>query len=170
MRNIMLAALLLLMPCLGFCGVIPILTVRSATIDYGSGQVTFSGSGFEPLKKAPTVLFNGAPLTIDSFSNTQIVANLPANTTAGTYAMIVANSIGEFNGFDLTYGTTGPQGPAGPAGANGAQGPMGLPGLMGPAGPAGVAGPAGPMGSTVRRGSWGQLGRWGPRVRRELQE
>ena len=38
MRNILLAGLLLLTPCLGFCGAIPILTVSSATINYGTGQ------------------------------------------------------------------------------------------------------------------------------------
>lgn len=157
MRNMMLSALLLLTPCLGFCGVIPILTVSSATIDYGTSQVTFSGSGFEPLKKAPTVLFNGAPLTIDSFSNTQIVATLPANTTAGTYAMIVANSIGEFNGFDLAYGTTGPQGLVGPQGPPGPQGPEGLMGNPGPQGPTGPAGPAASVLSFVANKESGQV-------------
>ncbi len=112
MRRI-LATLLLLTPCLAFAAAIPILTVNNATINYGVNQVTFSGSGFEPAKKAPTVLFNGAPLTVNSYTNTQIVATLPAHTTAGTYAIIVANSLGEFNNFDLTYGAAGPQGPIG---------------------------------------------------------
>ena len=92
MRKIMLATFLLLTPCLGFGAVIPILTVNSATINYGANQVTFNGGGFEPLKKAPTVLFNGAPLTVNTFTNTQVVATLPAGTTAGTYATIVANN------------------------------------------------------------------------------
>lgn len=143
MRNMMLAALLLLTPCLGFGGVIPILTVNSATMNYGANQVTFSGGGFEPLKKAPTVLFNGAPLKIDSYTDSQIVATLPPNTTAGTYAMIVANSIGEFNGFDLTYGAVGPQGLTGAQGPAGPQGPEGIMGNPGPQGPAGPTGPAG---------------------------
>ncbi|MGB7264343.1 MAG: IPT/TIG domain-containing protein [Terracidiphilus sp.] len=152
MRKILLATSLLLTPCLGFGAVIPILTVNSAAINYGANQVTFNGSGFEPLKKAPTVLFSGASLTVDSYSNTQIVATLPAGTAAGTYVVIVANSIGEFNEVDLTYGAAGPQGPMGPPGANGAQGPpgpqgpegiMGNPGAQGPAGPTGPPGPAG---------------------------
>jgi hypothetical protein len=162
MRNVMLAALLLLTPCLCFAGVIPILTVSSATINYSTNYVTFSGGSFEPLKKAPTVLFNGAPLTIDSFSNTQIVATLPANTTAGTYAMIVANSIGEFNGFDLTYGAAGPQGLAGPPGPAGAPGPMGLPGPQGPAGPQGIPGLMGANGPQGPEGIMGNPGPQGP--------
>ena len=152
MRNMMLAALLLLTPCLSFGGIIPILTVNSAAINYGANQVTFNGGGFEPLKKAPTVLLNGAPLTIDSFTNTQIVATLPANTTAGTYVVIVASSIGEFTEVDLTYGAAGPQGPVGPPGATGAQGPpgpQGPEGIMGNPGPQGPAGPAGPAGGVL---------------------
>jgi hypothetical protein len=152
MRKMMIAGFLLLAPCLGFSAVIPILTVNSAAINYGANQVTFNGSGFEPLKKTPTVLLNGAPLTIDSSTNTQIVATLPAGTAAGTYVVIVANSIGEFNEVDLTYGAAGPQGPVGPSGANGTQGPpgpqgpegiMGNPGAQGPVGPAGPAGVSG---------------------------
>ena len=145
MRRI-LATLLLLTPCLAFAAAIPILTVNNATINYGVNQVTFSGSGFEPAKKAPTVLFNGAPLTVNSYTNTQIVATLPAHTTAGTYAIIVANSLGEFNNFDLTYGAAGPQGPIGPTGPAGPPGSKGTTGNTGSQGPAGSTGPTGPTG------------------------
>lgn len=141
MRRIMLATLLLLTPCLIFGAAIPILVVNNAVINYGTNQVTIKGSGFEPGKKAPTVLFNGAPLTVGSYTNTQIVATLPANTTAGMFAMIVANSIGEFNEVDLTYGAVGPQGPSGLVGPQGQQGP---PGVAGPSGPTGPEGPSGP--------------------------
>ena len=140
MRKIMLMTFLLLAPCVGFAAALPVLTVNSAAINYGANQVTINGSSFEVSKKAPTVLFNGAPLTVNTFTNSQIVATLPAGTTAGTYAVIVANCIGEFNEFDLTYGATGPQGPAGAPGANGAQGLMGNPGPSGPAGPTGPSG------------------------------
>src|ERR1700677_3308756 len=146
MRKIMLTTLLLLTPCLGFGAVIPILTVNSATINYGANQVTFSGSGFEPLKKAPTGLFSGAPLAIATYSNTQVVATLPASTAAGTYVVIVSNSLGEFNEVDLTYGAAGPQGPIGPPGQTGATGAQGPEGIMGNPGPQGPAGPAGPAG------------------------
>ncbi len=152
MRKMMITTLLLLAPCLGFGAVIPILTVNSAAINYGANRVTFSGSGFEPLKKAPTVLLNGAPLIIVSYTDAQIVATLPANTTTGTYGLIVANCIGEFSQFDLTYGAAGPQGPVGPPGpigATGAQGPEGIMGNPGAQGPAGPTGPPGPAGGVV---------------------
>jgi hypothetical protein len=155
MRRITLAIFLMLAPCLGFGAGIPILTVNNTTINYGNNQVTFNGSGFEPTKRAPTVRFNGATLAVDSYSNTQVVATLPANTAAGTFAVIVANSIGEFSQFDLTYGATGPQGPVGPRGANGAQGPQGP---MGPIGPAGAQGPQGLMGNPGPEGPAGPVG------------
>ena len=118
-----LAAFSLLTPYFAFGAGIPILTLNSATINYSNNQVTFSGTSFEPLKKSPKVLFNAASLPILSFTDTQIVATLPANTKAGTFSVLVANSIGELVPFVLTYGATGPQGAQGPAGP---QGPMGL--------------------------------------------
>jgi hypothetical protein len=159
MRRIMLAALVLLTPCFAFSAVIPILTVSSATVNYGTGQVTFSGSAFEPAKKAPTVFLNGAALTVDSFTNTQFVATLPASTAAGTYALIVANSIGELAEFDLTYGAAGPQGPAGAPGAKGSQGATGP---LGPTGPAGAMGAAGAEGPQGQEGLMGNPGPEGP--------
>ena len=159
MRRMMLLPLVLLSPCFAFSAVIPILTVSSATINYGNHQVTFSGSGFEPTKKAPIVLLNGAALTVDSFTNTQFVATLPATIGAGTYGLIVANSIGELTEFDLTYGAAGPQGPAGAPGANGAQGPQGP---MGPVGPAGATGAAGAQGAQGPQGLMGNPGPEGP--------
>jgi hypothetical protein len=155
MRKILLATLLSLAPCFAFGAAIPILTVSNATINYTANQVTINGTSFEILKKSPTVLFSGAPLTIASFTNTQIVAKLPANTAAGTYVMIVANSLGEFNEVDLTFGANGPQGPIGPSGVNGAQGPAGP---VGPAGPKGAAGPAGALGLTGAIGPAGPAG------------
>ncbi|HEY1806252.1 MAG TPA: IPT/TIG domain-containing protein [Terracidiphilus sp.] len=160
MRRILLATLFSLVPCFAFGAAIPFLTVSNATINYTANQVTINGTNFETLRKSPTVLFSGAPLAIASFTNSQIVATLPANTAAGTYVMIVANSLGEFNEVDLTYGAAGPQGPIGPAGANGAQGAPGPEGIMGnpgPQGPTGPAGPAGPAGGVLSHESSFQI-------------
>jgi hypothetical protein len=136
-----LAVLSLLTPFVAFGAGIPILTLNSATINYGNNQVTFSGSGFEPSKKSPIVLFTGTPLTMVSYTDTQIVADLPSNTKAGNFTVIVANSAGEFLPYELTYGATGPQGSAGVAG------PQGVPGPAGPTGSVGATGPAGPAGT-----------------------
>lgn len=145
MRKLILTAALLLTPrFFAFATVIPILTINKATINYGNNQVTFNGSGFEPSRKSPTVMFAGSPLTVVSFTDNQIVAALPVNTMAGNFTVLIVNSIGEFLPYELTYGSTGPQGPVGPlgpqgqAGAVGPAGPQGLQGLQGPQGPAGA--------------------------------
>jgi hypothetical protein len=139
MRRILLAMLALL-PTAAFGGIIPILTVSNSTINYGTNQVTINGSSFEPVKKAPSVIMNGATLPIVSYTNSQIVATLPKNTAAGNYGIVVANEIGELFPFVITYGAVGPQGPQGPAGPPGATGSQGV---AGPAGPTGPEGPAG---------------------------
>lgn len=141
MRKIMLAALSLLTPGFVLGAAIPFLTVNSAAVNYGANQVTITGTSFDPAKKSPTVVMAGGSLAIISYTNTQIVATLPTNTAAGTYGIVVSNSIGELFPFVITFGATGPQGPIGPAGSAGA------PGAVGPAGPAGPTGPTGPSGS-----------------------
>jgi hypothetical protein len=144
----LLFVLLALVPSAAFGGIIPILTVNSTTINYGTNQVTINGSSFEPVKKAPSVFMNSGSLTIVSYTNSQIVATLPNNTAAGNYGIVVTNAIGELFPFVITYGAAGPQGPQGPAGPQGVgvAGPQGVPG---PAGPTGPEGPAGTSGATA---------------------
>ena len=125
--------------------------VNNGTINYQKNQVTLNGSGFEPSTTAPVVRLNGAALVLDSFSNAEVVATLPAKTAAGTYTLTVVNSGGGSTVFDLTYGAEGPQGPIGPQGATGAKGPAGQQGVAGPAGPTGPTGPQGPKAAKCRR-------------------
>jgi hypothetical protein len=149
-RKLILTTVLLLTPhFFAFAAAIPILTISRATIDYSKNQVTFNGSGFEPSKKSPTVLFAGSPLTVVSFTDSQIVAALPMNTGAGNFTILIVNSLGEFLPYELTYGSTGPQGPMGP------QGPQGQAGAVGPAGPTGPTGPTGPQGMQGTQGPAG---------------
>ncbi|MGA8089328.1 MAG: IPT/TIG domain-containing protein [Terracidiphilus sp.] len=147
MRKLILTAALLLTPRIfAFAAAIPVLTIDRATINYGNNQVRFNGSGFEPSKKSPTVLFAGSPLTVVSFTDNQIVAALPVNTVAGDFAVLIVNSFGEFRSFELTYGSTGPEGPVGSPGPQGQAGAVGPAGPTGPAGPQGLQGPQGPAG------------------------
>lgn len=141
MRKFIIAALLLLVPrFFAFAAALPFITVTRATINYTNNQVTLNGSGFEPSKKSPTVLFAGSALTVVSSTDSQIVATLPANTVAGNFTVLIVNTFGVFLPYELTYGSAGPQGPIGP------QGPQGEPGVAGPAGPQGSQGPQGPQG------------------------
>jgi hypothetical protein len=150
MRSRTLTLLLLLTPLsvmAATTGTTPV--VNRGTINYSTNRVTFAGSGFEPAKTAPAVKFNGIALTLDSFSNTQIVATLPAASPTGTFRLTVTNSHGNSSTFDLTYGAAGPQGPAGPRGASGAQGPAGQAGLTGATGPQGPKGRPGAPGGVL---------------------
>ena len=128
--------------------------VNNGTINYGKGQVTLNGSGFEPANTAPSVRVNGAALKIDSFSNVQIVATLQANAAVGSYSLTVTNSQGAATLFDITYGAAGPQGPAG---SQGPAGPQGVAGVQGPTGPTGQRGPQGPQGGALSYSSNGIL-------------
>ena len=147
MRKLILTAALLLIPSFpAFAVLLPIITISRATINYSNNQVTFNGSGFEPSKRSPSVLFAGSPLTVISYTDTQIVAALPANTVAGNFTVLIVNSLGEFLPYELTYGSAGPQGPIGPQGPQGQAGAVGPAGPTGPTGPQGLQGPQGPAG------------------------
>ena len=95
--------------------------VNNGTINYQTNQVTLIGSGFEPTKVAPTVVFSSTTLSVVSASNNQVVATLPAGVSAGTFSITVTEAGGASTLFDLTYGATGPQGLVGPQGAAGAK-------------------------------------------------
>lgn len=125
--------------------------VNNSVINYGvtPNQITINGSGFQPQSAAPTVLFNNSTLTVVSFTNMQVVANLPSGTSAGSYRLRITNSQGNFYEFDVTYGAVGPQGPVGPQGAIGATGPAGPQGTTGATGPTGPQGPPGPLNPNV---------------------
>src|SRR5713226_9308187 len=99
--------------------------VNNTSINYATNQISISGSDFSPTGKASTVLFNAVTLSLVSYTNTAIVANLPAGTGAGTYRLRITNSAGTFYEFDVSFGANGPQGPVGP------QGPIGVTGGTG---------------------------------------
>jgi len=115
--------------------------LNRTTIDYGLNQITISGSSLQPRSTPPLVLFNGAALTLVSFSQTQIVATLPVNLQPGSYKLRVTNSQGIAE-LDVTYGAAGPQGIPGMPGPAGTAGQPGI-SIVGPPGPQGATGPAG---------------------------
>jgi hypothetical protein len=89
----------------------------------------------------PVVWLDDESLTVQSFTESNIVATLPANLAAGTYAMEVDIAKKPY-ALDMTFGVQGiegPIGPQGPQGAEGATGPRGLQGPQGAQGPTGVA-------------------------------
>ncbi len=157
MRYIVPSAFLLLSSLFATAASPVIPVVNNSTIDYGlnPNRITINGSGFRPSSAAPTVLFNNVNLTIISSSNTQVVANLPASTQAGTYRVRVTNSQSNFYESGVTYGAVGPQGPIGPQGPQGTTGSTGSTGPQGPTGATGATGPTGPQGPQGPAGSGG---------------
>jgi len=125
MRQIMLTISLLLVPIAAIANPV----VQSGTVNYAANQVTLTGSGFQPNKTAPTVLFDGAKPKVDSSSDALIVATRPSKTAAGTFRLTVKDSLGNFANFDLTYlwrsRSTRPCRPEGAKGPIGERGPEG---------------------------------------------
>jgi len=142
------------------------LLIESAQADLTNNTVTIKGQKFGAGNHGPVVTLDGAPLTVTSSNDTQIVAQLPKGIEAGSYLLTVsttnlddAHYDSHFDAFDFTLGAVGPQGPQG---VMGPMGPMGLPGPAGPAGPIGATGPAGPAGATGPTGATGPIGPAGP--------
>jgi Collagen triple helix repeat (20 copies) len=149
----------------------PVLSNATVTTS-AQPTIAIGGSSFGVIP--PSVTLDGLPLNVISYSDTLVVAFLPAGVTPGTYLLSLTNNSLQGNPdvrtgtFDVTIGAvgptgpqgaTGPQGPAGPVGPVGAQGPAGAQGLPGPAGPTGPMGPAGLQGPA---GPVGPVGPQGP--------
>jgi hypothetical protein len=115
-----------------------------------------------PSGSAPVVTLGGTQLTVTSFSDIDITANLPSGLAPGSYLLLVGDGGPHFAQFAVTVGAVGPQGPAGPQGVAGATGPVGPQGPAGPQGVAGVAGAVGPQGPAGPQGDPGLVGAMGP--------
>src|SRR3989442_6009984 len=110
-------------------------TIRAANINYTTGQISISGSGFGT---SSTVKLDTLFPTIVASSDTNVTIGLPTSLTPGSYELQVTNNItNSVANFILTLGAVGPAG---------APGPQGLPGPPGPQGPTGPTGPQGPAG------------------------
>src|SRR5580704_5143384 len=119
--------------------------ILSAEASTNLHSLTIKGNDLRPTAGPPKVLFDGDTLAVTNFSNTQIIATLPANLGPRAYDLqVTAKSTAVLS---VTIGDVGPAGPSGPAGLKGPEGPAGLKGAEGPAGPKGSTGTAGPAGS-----------------------
>lgn len=124
-----------------------------------AGKITINGLGFGTGR--PTVTMGGTPLVVnDGFSNTRIVANLPAPLpAAGDYLLVVTNASSRLFGvLTATIGWAGEQGPPGPSGPQGSKGDKGDRGETGSTGPEGTPGAQGPQGEQGPQGPPGEPG------------
>lgn len=80
----------------------PVITAVSATTGSIGSQVVISGSGFGTSQGNSVVLLNSAPVTINSWSNTAIITNIPAGATSGPLLVSVAPSMNDSNALPFT--------------------------------------------------------------------
>lgn len=102
--------------------------ILSALIDFGTMQLSVSGSNFLDGKADVLVAeLGGIPLSVLTLTDSTFTAELPSGIGAGAYLLSVYNDKGAV-AFALTLGAVGPAGPAGPEGPPGPPGPEGPPG------------------------------------------
>ena len=106
--------------------------IEDATVNLTKSYIALAGLNFSPTGVAPTVTVGGTTYTVYSFTNTEIIVEVPSTLAAATYLVNVTNSVPHSGSANVTVGAAGPQGPIG---------------LTGPQGPAGATGPAGPQGT-----------------------
>src|SRR5579871_1270018 len=79
--------------------------IYSTVINTALNQITITGQNLSPTSMPPGVAFNSQNLTLVSFTNTTVVANLPASLQAGSYALVVVNSNKQAATFSVAFGT-----------------------------------------------------------------
>jgi hypothetical protein len=119
-------------------------------------SIIINGTYFGAAK--PTVILGDLPLAVTLWTNTQIVALVPASTPLHSYLLTVIRTSNPQHGGFLTVsmGISGAQGPAG------SQGPTGATGAVGPSGSQGPVGSTGATGATGPQGLIGLIGLTGP--------
>jgi len=97
-------------------------TIVNAAENSAGTQIVISGTGLGSTPLAVTL--GAANLTVSTYSDTSITANLPPGTVPGTYLLTVQAGKNSAS-FEVALGQIGPVGPAGATGAQGPAGPTG---------------------------------------------
>jgi hypothetical protein len=130
--------------------------VYSTVVNTSNNEIAISGNNFSPTGLAPKVIFAHTAVSVVSFTNRTIAAQLPTGYAAGSYSLIVTNSNSQSGAFTVTLGAVGPVGPQGPQGVAGPTGPAGPQGLQGPTGPQGPPGISAPGMFFFASGGWSE--------------
>jgi hypothetical protein len=151
---------------------LPVPLVLRADADLEALELRIWGVNFG--SATPKVRLAGVPLTVLTYSASEIVAALPDGIEHATYQLIVLRggalpipslpfgvAIGG-GGEPGPQGPPGPEGPRGPQGIQGVPGPPGLQGERGEKGDKGDTGDPGPPGATGPTGATGPQGPEGP--------
>ena len=141
--SFVLASIFLAVPA--WCATAPV--ICSVVVNTAANEIIISGRNFSPTGTPPTVTSGGTKLTLVSYTNSIIVAQVGSGMLAGSYPLTVTNGSKLTATISITIGAIGPpgpQGPIGPLGPTGSQGPAGPQGIQGSQGIQGPVGPAGP--------------------------
>lgn len=147
------------------------LSITSVRVDIDSLVLEVVGENFTRNGSGvPSVRLANVPLTVLSFNDSSIAAELPGAfvSPAGTHLLVVsrgdsgATRGGSGATSDSFYVSIGAGGPAGPPGPQGPQGEPGPAGPAGPAGPQGIPGVDGADGAPGPKGDQGEIGPAGP--------
>jgi hypothetical protein len=80
----------------------PVIASVSATTGPTGSQVVISGFGFGASQGSSVVTLNGAPVTINSWSDTSITITIPSGATSGPLVVSVAPSMNDSNAVVFT--------------------------------------------------------------------
>jgi hypothetical protein len=80
----------------------PLISSVSATTGSVGSQVAISGSGFGAAQSNSIVTLNGAPVTINAWSNTSVTITIPSGATSGPLSVLVASSMNASNPVTFT--------------------------------------------------------------------
>src|SRR5437879_11085346 len=80
----------------------PLISSVSATTGSAGSQVAIFGSGFGATQGNSIVTLNGAPVTINAWSNTSVTSTIPSGATSGPLSVLVAPSMNASNPVTFT--------------------------------------------------------------------
>jgi hypothetical protein len=142
---------------------VPQLLIVEVFVNFINENITINGDNFTNGDE-PDITLGNQDINVISYSDNEIITELPQNITDGDYLMTVTtgSSNQNFGSYNLTIGAVGPEGPKGDKGDTGDTGPEGSQGIQGPVGPQGIQGEQGPQGAQGPQGSQGEQGPPGP--------
>ena len=80
----------------------PVITSVSATSGPVGAQISISGTGFGAAQGSGVVMLNGAPTTVNTWSDTSIVIAIPTGATSGPLAVLVGPDMNASNPVTFT--------------------------------------------------------------------
>jgi hypothetical protein len=81
--------------------------IENATVNLAKSYISLAGSNFSPTGVAPTVTVGGTSRTVYSFTDSQIIVEVPSTLATATYLATVTNSVPHSGSAYVTVATAG---------------------------------------------------------------